>query len=316
MVEKELDKDMGTQTKSATAQQTVPNTSQSAQGTSHRYAWMLEGEQVIATLPVRYALVIGSVHDSIIGPSTSRVQPKKVKVKNIVATNYRLAYLDKSGELFTDKRREKLGRNGRQFFFYNKDAVEKYLFNVIKHNEQILEEYKKQNPKFADYYNKKHAPGKFSKKLFHEGYLTSVYLLDDVAEATEARFKKGSVNKGIIGTWAVNKTSSRNASFVDRFRHGFALNGIELYLPSLESNKFLHDTGKNFLEGLTTLSVIGSGASVTRKAEFYIRPSKASAEQIGKLISSIMDDVVELRAYKDKKFIAETYQNLARKDKP
>ncbi len=161
-----------------TSQQSISNASQSAQGTAHRYAWMLNGEQVVATLPVKYALVIGSVHDTKLGPQTSKVQPKKVKVKNVVVTNYRIAYL------FMDKKREKVGRNGRQFFFYNKDAFEKYLSDVIKHNDQILEACKKQDQKFADYYSKKHTPGKFAKKLFKEGYITSVYLLNDVAEAT------------------------------------------------------------------------------------------------------------------------------------
>lgn len=316
MVEKELNKDAGIQTKSVTSQQSISNASQSAQGTAHRYAWMLNGEQVVATLPVKYALVIGSVHDTKLGPQTSKVQPKKVKVKNVVATNYRIAYLDGNDELFMDKKREKVGRNGRQFFFYNKDAFEKYLSDVIKHNDQILEAYKKQDQKFADYYSKKHTPGKFAKKLFKEGYITSVYLLNDVAEATEARFKKGTINKGMMGTWLTNRTTSRNASFLDRFKHGFALNGVELYLPTLETNKFLHDSGKNFLEGLTKIKINDAKNSITRKAEFYVRPSKASAEQIGKLISDILDNVVEMRAYSDKDFVAETYQNLARKDNP
>ena len=316
MVEKLQDKsttdkqaDTAVKQADATAQQNAPSANKSVNEKAHEYKWMLDGEEVIAVLPIKYALGLATVRKGY----SNRLKSNKIKVKNIVATNYRVAYLDNQGELFFDKKKEKESHNGRQFFFYDKDALENYLSYSINHNNEIVENYKKQNPKFAAYYEKTHIPGKFEKKLFKEGYMTSIYVLNDVAETSESAFKKGHTNKSLAGKWVVNHSTPGSANVFDMFRHGFALNGYELYLPGFETNMVLKDSSaqKGFMN---KLQLFGSRSRMLKKSDFYVRYGKDSADDLKKFIESIMDKIVAMRAYEDKSFVEDTYKNLARKD--
>ena len=295
-----------------TVQQNASSANKSANETAHKYRWTLDGEEVIAVLPIKYALTLSTVKN---GQTSNKLKSSKIKVKDIVATNYRVAYLDSSGELFFDKKKEKEGHNGRQFFFYDKDALENYLSYAIKHNKEVVENYKKQNPKFAAYYDKTHIPGKFGKKLFKEGYMTSIYALNDVAETKESTFKKGHVNKSLAGKWVVNHSIGGSANVLDMFKHGFALNGTELYLPGFEMNIALGDPSAKS-KTLTKLQLFNNRSKEVRKSDLYVRYGKNSADDIKKFIDSIMDKVVTMRAYEDKSFAEEAYKNMARKDNP
>ncbi|MCL4387884.1 hypothetical protein M1567_01895 [Candidatus Marsarchaeota archaeon] len=311
MVEKLQDKMANDKQADATVQQNAHSSSKSANGVTHEYKWLLNGEDVITVLPVKYGLTLSAVRSE----HSSKLKSKKIKIRNIVATNYRVAYLDGQGELFFDKKKEKEGRNGRQFFFYDKDALENYLSSAIKHNNEVVENYKKQNPKFAKYYDKTHIPGKFGKELFKQGYLASIYVLNDVAETKESAFKKGHVNKSLAGRWVVNHSISGSANLLDMFKHGFALNGSELYLPGFEMTMALEDPNTKG-RALTKLQLFNSRSKGVRKSDLYVRYGKGSADDLKKFIESIMDKVVAMRAYEDKSFAQETYKNLARKDNP
>jgi hypothetical protein len=307
------DKQASTAAKQAdtTVQQNDSSAYKSTNNTGRKYGWLLNGEEIITVLPVKYALTLSTVKSG----HSSKLKSSKLKVRSIVATNYRIAYLGIQGDLFFDKKKEKKGHNGRQFFFYDKDALESYLSFAVKHNAEVVENYKKQNPKFAAYYDKTHTLGKFGKKLFQEGYITSIYVLNDVAETKESTFKKGHTNKSLAGRWVVNHSIGGSANLLDMFKHGFALNGYELYLPGFETNMVLKDSGtqKGFMN---KLQLFGSRSKMLKKSDFYVRYKKDSAEDLRKFIDGIMDKIVDMRAYEDKSFAEETYKNLARKDNP
>ncbi len=314
MVEKNAEKSIGN---TATSTQNINSniTVAKRNDTAKKYSWMFDGEQVIAELPVRYGMVIGLANEGIIGPAAARAKPQKAKsVKRLIATNVRVAYTDESGQLFNDKKRAKVGRNGRQFFFYDKNAFEDYLYNAIKHNSEIIENYKKSNKSFAKFYDKNHIPGKFSKKLFKEGYITSVYVLNNVAPATEKTFKNSNVNKS-AGMKAAKYVvgAHRDTSFLDRFRKGFALNGTELYLPGMELNLNLTEEGKAPIAKLTNLTgKLGGDKASTRVAEFYVRPRKESSKDLEVLVNDLIAKADGMKAYADGNFAMGEYQKYMR----
>jgi len=309
MVEKEMDKKVGNTTEqtSKTYNATQTTTNNFIGATAKKYSWMMEGEQVVAEINLKYALTMRSKKDSS-SPGSSKLKKERVKgIKKAIATNYRIAYVNKNDELFSDKKMTRYGYSSRSFFFHDKNALEKFLAQTAERNQKIVEDYKKSNPKFAKADPSRGTFFRFAKKLIPLGYTADVYLLTAVVAATEKEYEQGNVGAG-FGKKLLKKTIGATPDpmgFFDGFKKGFAMQGKQLDIARAELTKTYKDKSANKRAALFKFIAM-------RPAGFFLRPSRASAEDLQLLVSSIIGNVNEMEPYSDRNYAVESYTKYLR----
>ena len=285
------------------------------------YNWMLDGESVLSEMPVKYAMYLVSTimqNNTTDTPHTlkrkPRFKPKKTDIAKIIATDRRIAFINKNGELYEDKvwGSPITSHCPRQFFFYGKDAFDEYLGYVSDHNQKIISDFKRQEPKFEEYFNKKGMIGKYMKKLRKEGYITSVYFANELNLTTQKDYLSGNVNKGKV--YKVLHTLSGDTVaptwFLDSRKKGIQIKAKELNLFMTEESKAYADRGKNIRARL-------AGASINQlmPTDFFIRINKNQIDDMTKLVNSISGKITEMDEYTDKGAAKDAiYEKYLRKD--
>ncbi len=303
MVEKDIVG--GNKEAQATTQKSSNDTgSQVVTSNSSKYSWFMPGEKEVTKIPLKNAI---SKKPSKSGETTKPAK-EKTKIKNLVLTNYRIAFLDKENNFFKDKRKKKQGMSERNFFFYDNNAFEKYLENVALSNEKVVEQYKKENPKFAEYYEKHNLPGKFIKKLVENGYVSAAYVLDGIAAGSVNEFMRGTMNNGILAK--VAKSYALHQGLIpglDAFKKGFAMQGRGILLERVR------DYDELLKNDHPMAAALGKKFGLFRPDGIFVRPIKGYSGDMKEFIESVFDKVNEMRIYQDPDAIVKVYNRLLRK---
>ncbi len=291
-----------------------------------QYGWMFDGESVIAEIPVKEVIYLKPKKKSNQGSSPGfgaekvknlkkpKMEVKKTDVATVVATDQRVVFLDKKGDLFEDGGLDRIGAAvKRQFFFYNPTAFENYLAYAAKNNERVLEEYKQEHGRFAASFDKKGMAGTVAQmhsgKLRKAGYIDSVLFMEGFAFGTEKEYKKGTIGRGTAYKILKSLGSVQAASSIfDSKKKGISLELKIVDLGTAELSNAYAEQGKNIRAKLSSSGLI-------RPAGFFVLPEKGSADAAFKFANSIVDKVNDMATYAEKEAAMEAIaRNFLRKE--
>lgn len=254
MVEKEVKKDLD-KTMPLSSAETTRNAGPSALLSETKYSWMMEGEEKIAIIPISKAYTLSKKKVSKI-VQTANIMPRKIietkykkegtKATELCLTNFRIALLDKNGDTIKDKPGVKKAKNPRCFFFYDKDAFEKYFQNMIANNYNLIKGLKgdaatksyEQNWKTSDL---------FKRSWIKKGYLKNAYALTGIYETTFKKFKRGTIFDGMGKSFLKSAAAIHTVDFL---RKGFVISFKDLDIESINAKVTQSLTGHDIREGL------------------------------------------------------------------
>lgn len=266
-------------------------------------------ENVVMEIPLKYAISTKKVPgtDRSTGKATTKIGKEKTKIRNLVVTDFRMAFLDKDNEFTTDKSMKKKKMSERHFFFYDNNAFKMYLQDISKNNARLVDEYKKENPTFAKYCIKRESdiPGKFIKKFWEKGYVNSAYVLDTISAGSEKEFLHGTINAGIgkkvaLGILQKGKFSD---GFFDSFKKGFALQGRGLKLDYIIGYQTL-------VKMHPRLATVAKKYGIYWPTGMFVRPINDYNGNMQVFIEAVTDKVNEMQIYKNTDNIAELVKLL------
>jgi len=275
------------------------------------YDWMVDGETVLSEIPVKYVLYIISSETTIgaIGSSGRTVNVGKTDIRKIIATDRRIAFMDKNGELFSDKLRA--GRHSpytpRQFFFYGKNTFNEYLGYISDHNQKIISDLRSKDPKFEKNFNEKGTVGS-KRKLEEEGYITAIYFANALNLVTEKAYKKGGILRRKKILEPIN--GQPPGWFLKKKKKGIQIKATELNIRNIETNKVYADRGKNIMAHITDKKRFQQ-----QPTDFFIRINNDQVDNVLKLVDSILGKILEMNDYKDKNAAKDAvYENYIKSD--
>lgn len=277
--------------------------------TQKQYSWMLDGESVAIEIPVKHVIYLvrkrsrgqpgghSSPEEKIKNKKKPHMAVKKTNVTHIVVTDQRVIFTTK-GELFADKSYGRFGFPRRQFFFYDKDAFEKYLEYAAKNNERVISAFKNEHPKFAASYDKNGMSGTlvqmYSTRLQKAGYISALFFIDSLQLGTEKEYKKGTMGKSLAGKLLKSLGPTQAMSgFFDGRKKGVNLGIKTLDLSKIERSNAYLERGKTVRAKLNNIGLI-------RPTGFFLLPDKKHLDETVELINDIVDKVVEMKAFTDK----------------
>lgn len=276
------------------------------------YNWMLDGESVLTEMPVKYVLWIVS---SSSGEGGRDINYSKADIKKIIVTDKRIVFLNKEGELSNDKWMRRAKRTPRQFFFYDKNAFDKYMEYIRDHNQKIISDLRLKDPEFEENFNKRGPTGynrKMLQALQKEGYITSnVFFVNGLNLTTQKAYTHGHLKLGVYKVLEpINGQPPK--WFVKKKKKGIQIKAIEVHLDRIRLSKALAESGHNIMSRFIDL----------KKFEFYpvdffIRINQNQIDDVLKLVDSIIGKILEMSdAYTDKKAAKEAvYEKYFSQDK-
>ena len=124
---------------------TSANNQSTASGNFPAYTWLMLQERVLNVAEVKYGIgrlrqITTNYQDENGGyaGSSTRLIKEKVKFKKMVLTNYRIAFLDASNNLFKDKLKTKELETPRWFHFYNMEGFNRYIDIIAANNKDVI----------------------------------------------------------------------------------------------------------------------------------------------------------------------------------
>lgn len=212
---------------------TSANNQSTASGNFPAYTWLMLQERVLNVAEVKYGIgrlrqITTNYQDENGGyaGSSTRLIKEKVKFKKMVLTNYRIAFLDASNNLFKDKLKTKELETPRWFHFYNMEGFNRYIDIIAANNKDVIQKLYSINPKFRKQYDKFMGlivPRAHRWLAIKNGLIPTVYLLRSALPITENDFVKEHVGKQAF----VNR-------IIDSMKHGFYLDSLGIDLNELQ----------------------------------------------------------------------------------
>lgn len=280
----------------------------------HPYNWMLDGESVLSEMPVKYVLYIMSRETTIRGGLGGKsANYTKTDINKIIATDRRIVFINKRGELFNDKYRATphSGRMPRQFFFYGKNTFDEYLGHMADHNKKIISDLSSKDPTFEKSFNEKGTVGDKG-KLEAEGYINGVYFAYELSLITQKAYLKGSFLKRKVYQVLGPINGQPPAWFLKAKKKGIQIKAMELRVRNIEVSKAYADRGKNMMAHITDKK-----RYQLQPTDFFIRIDKNQIDDLLKLVDSISGKIAEMSDYTDKNVAKDlVFENYLKSDKP